>query len=237
MSNPRIALYEFMPYGAPELLENSDRHLMRAMSAAMALFAALFAAALVLLPLVPRAAIEVPVPDPGRFWEHLPTAPRAPRLPHPPTPIAPAKGIPQPVPDTRTLLDTMRPTTGDASRNGTTGESATTGARGSTDQSSISPVVPDPGIFEYHEEYPSVATIVKPDYPDLARQAGVEGQVVVLALVGVDGHVKEVRLAKSVPLLDAAAMDAVRKWVFTPALDNHHPVPAWVRVPVIFHLH
>jgi protein TonB len=96
--------------------------------------------------------------------------------------------------------------------------------------------LPDFGEFVYVEELPVAITRVAPDYPDIARQSGMEGTVMVQALVGKDGKVKDVRVVKSVPVLDEAAVKAVRQWVFKPALSNNKPVAVWVAVPVRFTL-
>jgi len=75
---------------------------------------------------------------------------------------------------------------------------------------------------------------VKPDYPDLALQSGVEGKVVVQALVGADGAVHETRIARSIPYLDTAAENAVRRWRFKPATSGGANVSTWVSVPITF---
>ena len=64
-----------------------------------------------------------------------------------------------------------------------------------------------------------------------------DGVVMVQALVGKDGHVKDTRVVKSIPMLDASAVAAVKQWVFKPALSNNKPVAVWVAVPVKFSLH
>jgi protein TonB len=89
----------------------------------------------------------------------------------------------------------------------------------------------------YAEELPEVITKVNPVYPEMAREANVDGTVMVQALVGKDGKVHDVRVVKSIPLLDQSAQDAVRQWVFKPALANNKPVAVWVGVPVRFSLH
>jgi periplasmic protein TonB len=93
------------------------------------------------------------------------------------------------------------------------------------------------GEFVYVEELPEAITRVPPDYPEIARASGTEGTVMVQALVGKDGKVKDVRVVKSVPVLDDAAVKAVKQWVFKPALSNNKPVAVWVAVPVRFSLH
>jgi TonB family protein len=59
-----------------------------------------------------------------------------------------------------------------------------------------------------NEELPEAITKVAPTYPDIAREAGVDGTVMVQALVGKDGRVKDTRVVKSIPMLDAAAAAA-----------------------------
>jgi protein TonB len=95
-----------------------------------------------------------------------------------------------------------------------------------------------PGIndYVYVEELPEAITKVSPDYPDIARQSGMEGTVMVKALVGKDGKIRDVVVVKSIPVLDDAAVRAVRQWVFKPALSNNKPVAVWVAVPVRFTL-
>ena len=60
--------------------------------------------------------------------------------------------------------------------------------------------------------------------------------MLVQALVGKDGKVKDTQVVKSIPMLDDAAVKAVRQWVFKPALSNNKPVAVWVAVPVRFSL-
>jgi len=87
------------------------------------------------------------------------------------------------------------------------------------------------------EVLPEAVTTVQPAYPEAARQQQIEGTVVVQALVGRDGLVKEAFVARSVPGLDDAALAAVRQWRFRPALAKGQPVAVWVAVPVRFSLH
>jgi protein TonB len=97
--------------------------------------------------------------------------------------------------------------------------------------------MPKFGDYVYVEELPEAVTRVPPVYPDMAREANVDGTVMVQALVGKDGKVRDVRVVKSIPMLDDAAKAAVRQWVFKPALSNNKPVAVWVGVPVKFSLH
>jgi protein TonB len=77
---------------------------------------------------------------------------------------------------------------------------------------------------------------VAPIYPGLARQARVQGTVVIQAVIGVDGAVRDTEIINSVPLLDQAALDAVRQWRYAPTLLNGEPVPVIMTVSVRFTL-
>ncbi|MBS1200387.1 MAG: hypothetical protein H6R27_1065 [Proteobacteria bacterium] len=78
----------------------------------------------------------------------------------------------------------------------------------------------------------------KPVYPPHCLRLGIEGRVVVRALVGEDGRPQDVSVMKSSgdATLDQAAIDAVQRWRFAPSLRNGTPVRAWVKVPVDFKL-
>jgi periplasmic protein TonB len=93
-----------------------------------------------------------------------------------------------------------------------------------------------PVDFQAFEEAPELITMPAPAYPELARQAGVEGTVVVRVLVGKDGKVQQAFIAESIPMLDESALLAARGAVFKPALQQHKPVAVWVHVPMRFTL-
>ena len=94
---------------------------------------------------------------------------------------------------------------------------------------------PEFGEFVYYEDEPVPVTVVKPVYPEFAREAQIQGRVVLHVLVGKDGRVKNAKVYRGVKGLDGAALDAIKKWVFKPALSNNKPVAVWVEVPVEFH--
>lgn len=75
---------------------------------------------------------------------------------------------------------------------------------------------------------------VAPIYPADAAAAGVEGTVVLEAVLDKDGAVKDITVVRSVPRLDEAAANAVRMWVFTPTLLNNVPVEVAMTVTVNF---
>jgi protein TonB len=77
---------------------------------------------------------------------------------------------------------------------------------------------------------------VPPVYPAVAQQARIEGVVVVEAIIGTDGRVKQARVLQSKPFLDEAALAAVKQWIFTPTTLNGVPVPVIMTVTVNFKL-
>jgi protein TonB len=77
---------------------------------------------------------------------------------------------------------------------------------------------------------------VRPVYPPIAQSARVQGIVIIEAVIGPDGAVRDAKVLRSIPLLDQAALDAVRQWVFTPTLLNGQPVPVIMTVTVQFTL-
>ena len=64
---------------------------------------------------------------------------------------------------------------------------------------------------------------VKAVMPDVARAARVQGVVIVEVTIGVDGKVRDAKVLRSIPLLDQAALDAVRQWEFTVTDTQRRP--------------
>jgi TonB family protein len=77
---------------------------------------------------------------------------------------------------------------------------------------------------------------VRPVYPDIARAASVQGIVIIEVTIDEFGTVGDARVLRSVPLLDEAALDAVRQWAFQPTLLNGVPTPVVMTVTVNFSL-
>ena len=100
------------------------------------------------------------------------------------------------------------------------------------------PTTPDPPKPKGESRAPSVAKQMKPIYPQDARDDGIEGTAVVLALIDPEGKVTDTRLEKSSGdrRLDRAAVDAVRKWTYNPCLKDGAPVKSSVRIRVEFRL-
>jgi protein TonB len=83
---------------------------------------------------------------------------------------------------------------------------------------------------------PTKVADTKPLYPAVAQAAQVQGIVIIEATIGEDGRVQNARILRSIPLLDAAALDAVRQWQFTPTLLNGRPQAVVMTVTVNFTL-
>jgi protein TonB len=68
----------------------------------------------------------------------------------------------------------------------------------------------------------------------MAAASHVQGVVIVEVTIGPDGKVLDASVLRSIPLLDQAALEAVRQWEFTPALLNGNPIPFRMTVTVKF---
>jgi periplasmic protein TonB len=81
---------------------------------------------------------------------------------------------------------------------------------------------------------PSLVSRVEPEYPPLALRAQVQGVVILEAVVDRAGRVEHVRILRSIPLLDAAAVAAVQQWRYSPLLLNGTPERFVLTVTVSF---
>jgi protein TonB len=86
------------------------------------------------------------------------------------------------------------------------------------------------------DEAPQVIARVTPEYPLFAREAGLEGRVVLHVLVGVDGAVRRIRVVEGSEVFLESARTAVMRWRFRPARVDRRPVPIWVEIPIRFRL-
>jgi len=91
-------------------------------------------------------------------------------------------------------------------------------------------------FFMSYDEPPVVTVQVKPVYPSMARDAEIEGVVVVQLDIDEFGNVVNARVLQSVQMLDQAALDAVRQWKFKPAKQRDVPVPVRIAYPIRFTL-
>ena len=93
-------------------------------------------------------------------------------------------------------------------------------------------------VFIPYDDPPEAMAPIKPLYPEIAQEAGIEGVVVVQAFIDEKGRVKETLILKGVPNtgLDEAAMAAIRKTRFRPARQRERAVGVWISIPVNFKL-
>jgi protein TonB len=99
------------------------------------------------------------------------------------------------------------------------------------------PPPPGGGDWLVFDKAPKPKKIVKPDYPVMARQAEMEGVVVLKVTVDEKGRVIRVVVLRSdADVFDQPAIDAVKKWIFTPAEQSGNPVKATITVPLSFTL-
>jgi len=92
--------------------------------------------------------------------------------------------------------------------------------------------------FVASSENPTIIQWAKPQYPEIARRAQIEGTVIVKVLVGPDGSVKDAQILQGVnPVLNKAAIAAARKCKFKPGKQRNIPVKAWMALPFAFRLH
>jgi len=85
-------------------------------------------------------------------------------------------------------------------------------------------------------QVPRVIRQVQPIYPTLAKEARIQGQVVLDSVIDEHGNVTLMKLVSGNPLLVTAAFDAVLQWKYQPTLLNGEPVPVAMRVTVYFNL-
>jgi protein TonB len=98
------------------------------------------------------------------------------------------------------------------------------------------PAAPQPVRVGGQIREPQKVRHVPPLYPAIAQAARVEGVVIIEATIGTDGHVQNARILRSVALLDAAALEAVRQWSYSPTTLNGVPVPVIMTITVHFTL-
>jgi TonB family protein len=101
------------------------------------------------------------------------------------------------------------------------------------------PTVPRPGAMTAGSSVstnPVLLTSVRPSYPPAAKQASVQGAVVVTAQVDENGNIKSAQAVSGPALLRAAAVESVLKWKYRPAAVNGSPAPGVVTVSIDFKL-
>src|SRR3954453_21820476 len=206
-------------------------------------------AAVVIIPLM---AADV-LPTPPSMMAFVAAPPPPPHPPPPPPPPPAAAAAPKPVMDVNpnaapveapkeikaeTGIEQSRGAVGGVE--GGVGGGVTGGIVGGLAEAPPPPPPPPPPAAPVRVggniKQPTKVKDVKPVYPAIAQSARVQGVVIIEATIGPNGAVQEAKVLRSIPLLDAAALDAVRQWQFTPTLLNGVPVPVIMTVTVNFTL-
>lgn len=90
------------------------------------------------------------------------------------------------------------------------------------------------GVYRVGDSLKPPAREGVPRYPEDARLAGIRGSVLTELVIDPEGNVVDARVLRSVPMLDQAALDAVRTWKFAPTLVNGQAVPVRMTTTVNF---
>ena len=83
---------------------------------------------------------------------------------------------------------------------------------------------------------PRIVYRENPDYPTLAHHAGIQGEVIIAAVIDSRGNVVDMKVVSGPPLLYMAAMKALAKWKFEPTYLDGEPVPIKWNVSVKFRI-
>ena len=92
--------------------------------------------------------------------------------------------------------------------------------------------------FIPYDDPPVPLTPIRPKYPEIAQEAGIEGTVFIQAFIDKKGRVTETTVVTGIPNtgLDEAAIEAIRKTRFRPAKQRERAVGVWISIPVNFKL-
>lgn len=237
-----------MPYGAFELKATYQRNLIFGNLSALLLVALALASPYAYSALFGETTVVIPIdpnPEPIELKAWILPEPLI-EQPEPPTNPASSKPNQEMTNNLSLVADSlwddskpeeMLPTQGELSREAGDGDTA---GIGPIDTSGLghSEYFPGENEFVHTEKLPDFVSFVKPEYPSIARQAGLEGTVVVKALVDKNGAVRDAKVAKSsgYAALDNAAIDTAFKNTFTPGIQNGYPVACWVTYRVEFKL-
>jgi len=203
-------------------------------------------AVLIVVPLI--ATDVLPLPDEITALVLVPPD-LPPEPPRPIPPAAPTAAVPPPNPDAAPL-DAPSSITPEAPERpptdigevppGSTFSNAALGV-GGDDRVSALPPPPTPAPrrpLQVGGEViaPTKIHDVSPEYPRMARDAKIQGIVIIQATIGADGSVVDAEVLRPIPFLSQAALDAVRQWRFTPPRLNGQPIAVIMTVTVNFKL-
>jgi periplasmic protein TonB len=93
----------------------------------------------------------------------------------------------------------------------------------------------DGPVMDY-DQPPRPIKLTRPTYPQEAFVKKIEGTVELEILIDANGRVVSARVVRSIPMLDAAAVQTVKEWVFSPAMKGGRPVATRAMAPVTFRI-
>jgi periplasmic protein TonB len=155
-----------------------------------------------------------------------------PKMPDDPKPVEPEKGI-DPLKQFG-VLNGSEAGSVDGMETGIEG-----GTVGGTPNGVIGGVIGGTGdnpVMDY-DQPPRLLKQTRPVYPQEAFIKKIEGIVTLEIQIGIDGKVGRARALRSIPQLDAAAIQCVRQWIFSPAIKGGRPVPTIANAPVSFRIY
>lgn len=201
-------------------------------------------AGVVVVPLLATAALPA-LQSRIVFTDFTPVVPPPPPPPSPPSPVAvEPTANPNAAPiDAPTGITKETPRVVDPSVETRPSVDLVDGIPGSLNTLAPPPPAPPPPEREAPKtvrvgvvKAPAKVHDVAPGYPAIAQAARVQGIVIIQATIGTDGRVVDATVLRSVPLLDVAAIEAVRQWRYTPSTLNGQPVAVVMTVTVNFTL-
>ncbi len=190
--------------------------------------------ALVVIPLL--ATDMLPTPQSVMAFVAMPPPPPPPAAPTPPVPVQQVNPNAAPVEAPKEIRAEPPPQNYSVGVVGGVAGGIPGGVMGSVVQGIPAPPPPPQAPVRVGGDIKEPKKIVdaKPVYPEIAQRAKISGIVIIEATIGRDGSVRDAKVLRSQPFLDQAALDAVRKWRFTPTLLNGVPVEVIMTVTVNF---
>lgn len=202
--------------------------------------------AVVIVPLLQAQDLPEPASAVKAFFVEPAAAPPPPPPPPPPAPKVEMKAPPAPAQTTEFVApievpQEIKPSSGIDLGGGSEG-GVEGGVAGGVAGGIVGglPAAPPPPVQAVRVggniKEPSKIKNVAPVYPDIAKQARVQGIVILECTISPQGRVTDVKVLRGIPLLDQAGIDAVKQWQYTPTLLNGVPVPVIMTVTVNFRL-
>lgn len=183
-----------------------------------------------------QPAVETPTPQPVKQVSRQPVAKQPPSPQKTPVINAPHTSVPQ----TESVVAAASAPAIDSS---TTSHETPAANTASTTHSTAASTAPpassnDAAQVVSRKAQPEYAYNPPPDYPMLLRENNISGVVHIQVLVQTDGSPREINVHKSsgYRLMDEAAVRAVRRWRFIPAMENGRISAGWVEFPIRFSL-